>query len=59
MTWKVKKEFENLKLPNLNYCLGDLNEKQIRGLGDHYKELYFTKDKPKKKQELDDSENNE
>jgi len=49
MSWKVKKEFENLKLPHLNYYLGDLNEKQIRGLGDHYKELYFTKDKPKKK----------
>ncbi len=54
MTWKVKKEFENLKLPHLNYCLGDLNEKQVRGLGDHYKELYFTKDKPKKEKKKKD-----
>jgi hypothetical protein len=53
MTWKIKSEHYNVKFPNMNYCLGELNQKQISGLSDEVKNAYFEQDKPKKKKKLE------
>jgi hypothetical protein len=53
MTWKIKSEHSNVKFPNMNYCLGELNQKQISGLSDEVKNAYFEQDKPKKKKKLE------
>tara|TARA_R100000655_G_scaffold32234_2_gene64045 strand:+ start:2335 stop:2505 length:171 start_codon:yes stop_codon:yes gene_type:complete len=53
MTWKVKSEHYNVKFPNRTYCLGELNQKQIKVLPSEIRNKYFIEDKPKKKKKYD------
>ena len=53
MAWKIKTEYYNVKFANRTYCLGELNQKQIKGLPDEILNKYFIEDKPKKKKKND------
>jgi hypothetical protein len=49
MAWKLKKQYENKTLDNLNVPLSELNQKQIKGLREHFRNKFFTQDVPKNK----------
>ena len=48
MAWKLKKQYENKTLDNLKVPLNELNQKQIKGLREHFRNKFFEQDKPKK-----------
>jgi hypothetical protein len=49
MAWKVKEEYEGKSVPNCNYPLNDLTQKQIKKLAKNIRESYFVEEIPKKK----------
>jgi ribosomal protein S13 len=53
MAWKVKKEYEGKSVPNCNFPLNDLTQKQIKKLGSNVRNSYFIEEKQKKKKNVE------
>ena len=55
MAWKVKKEYQGMKVPNFNIPLDEMSQKQIKNIKEKIRNNYFEQEtkSSKKKTKVD------